>query len=566
MKVPSEDIIEACGFWSVPIFARRYFPEYIEKAFAGHHRSILESVPRGERGKKVNIVAARGSGKSGLMVIYALHCVYYKEAYELLNMQPDRYIFVVSQSTSFAVQRSEAMIYKINEHPAFQHLQGSWWWGKTAGRTSNGVMIQPQGRGGQVRGALSVTADRPSLIISDDLDDDESVRNPEQRQKNQEWYDKALLRIGSLDGSSNFWNIDTNKHPESITMTLANRSGWETQVHKAIKHPELLTHPTAEHLWQEWQGLYNDMMKPDRERLAEAQAFYEQNEDEMVAGVEHLWEEMIPYLEVRKEVADLGYHSVLQELQCDSTSGGQQIFDMENAIRFSVTADGLLRTDDRLVKWGEIAGATVFLDWAGGTDNQRNAYACAVCIIWVKMAGDSQRWDADTLSGTNGYVYKVWLDRKPLTEQISESLNLLVDVKQSILARNKKRPEVKFAVEDFIGWTASEIRKSLLRAFNLERQERGLDDLTLQFLTRTRNKLERINALEPSINNGWLAFNSDLPADFIKMFEQYPTADYLDGPDATEGACNFRTTSNSTARERSRQNYKERAKDYRVSV
>ena len=42
---------------------------------------------------------------------------------------------------------------------------------------------------------------RPTLIISDDLDDPEKLLNPEVRKKDQDWFDTDFLRAGALDGS-----------------------------------------------------------------------------------------------------------------------------------------------------------------------------------------------------------------------------------------------------------------------------------------------------------------------------------------------------------------------------
>ena len=57
-------------------------------------------------------------------------------------------------------------------------------------------MLVPKSRGGQIRGSL-FGAERPDLIISDDLDDPETVRNPDVREKDQLWFDSDFIRAGS---------------------------------------------------------------------------------------------------------------------------------------------------------------------------------------------------------------------------------------------------------------------------------------------------------------------------------------------------------------------------------
>ena len=82
---------------------------------------------------------------------------------------------------------------------------------------------------------------------------------------------------------------------------------------------------------------------------------------------------VITYLAVRKEICDVGYYPVLRELQNSAHDTSQAIFDMASAMRFEKTRDGFLRADKRLIRWQEMAGATVFLDWAGGRDIAENA-------------------------------------------------------------------------------------------------------------------------------------------------------------------------------------------------
>ena len=74
---------EIAGFASIAYFAKRYFPEFTRLPFGVHHTAFFNAIPRGERGKKVNFLAPRGSSKSTCMaVIYPLHCIFYKYLYE----------------------------------------------------------------------------------------------------------------------------------------------------------------------------------------------------------------------------------------------------------------------------------------------------------------------------------------------------------------------------------------------------------------------------------------------------------------------------------------------------
>ena len=535
------------GFCYVGLFAHFFFEEYCTAGFGKHHDSMFESIPRGDRGRHVNVLAPRGSSKSTCMaVIYPLHCVFYKEFYEAVGMTPDHYIMVISKSETMAVQRVRDIMRKCEWDARFRFLRdGSPLWGAKGLEMSNGVLVRPVGRGGQVRGSL-YGSHRPSLIITDDLDDPETVTNPDVRSKDQLWFDTDLLRAGSLDGNTNFLNIDTVKHEESVANLLRNRTGWRNKFYQAIEHPADLWHPTSEHLWKDWAARYTDMSVSDEERERSAETFFLQNHDEMMEGVSHLWEEMISYVDVRKEICDMGYFPVLRELQNSVRDPSRAIFDMDNAIRFKVTNDGLLRSDGRLVAWKQLVGGSVFLDWAGGKDAVDNCFACAVCVAWEPMPG-GRRDNASSLAGCHAYVLSVWMDKVKLSLQLDSAIDIYEASKQMIHKSGELR--WRFSVEDFV--TNAQAMKDYVQMSFREAKERRRVDVSLEFTKRFTNKVERIAALEPAVTHGWLAFHENLPPEYIKQMSLFPTDDFMDAPDATEGACQLRITQ-SEARRRQR--------------
>ena len=79
----------------------------------------------------------------------------------------------------------------------------------------------------------------------------------------------------------------------------------------------------------------------DREPLADA--FYEKNKELMTEGVVELWpsNNYLQYYNIRKSICNEGYHSVMRELQNTIRDPSQEVFDMESAVRFEVTEEGL---------------------------------------------------------------------------------------------------------------------------------------------------------------------------------------------------------------------------------
>ena len=309
--------------------------------------------------------------------------------------------------------------------------------------------------------------------------------------------------------------------------------------------------------------MYTDMSIDDAQRILTAEEFYQEHLAQTAEEphIKHLWKEAITYYQVRKEICDVGYYAVLRELQNCPHDPSQTIFDMENAIQFTVTDDGLLRSDDRLVRWQQIAGGSVFLDWAGGKDNVDNAYAAAVCVLWEPMPG--RRDNVSTLAGCHAYVLSVWMDRVKLSIQIDNAITLLEDA-QATMAQTYDL-KWRLAIEDFVRDTTGAIGE-YVRATYREAKERRSTQVNLEFRPRYTNKIERIAALEPAITHGWLGFNKKLPPDYIKQMSLFPTADFMDGPDATEGACQLRVTEFLSVHRAKREQNRQRARNFGVSL
>ena len=182
-RTVEEQEIYLRGFDDVLFFAKHHFPDVFSVECGPHASPILNCIPAGERGRRVNIIAPRGCGKSTyIAVIYVLHCVYYKDEYERRGLMPDSFIVIVSGTEDLAVARLRDIRGKIADDPNFRHLKGNGKWSADQLDTANGVCLIPVGRRGRIRGELKDFA-RPTLIILDDVENKEEVQNPEIRGK-----------------------------------------------------------------------------------------------------------------------------------------------------------------------------------------------------------------------------------------------------------------------------------------------------------------------------------------------------------------------------------------------
>ena len=502
-----------------------------------HHVELLNLIPYNETGVKVNVQAPRGSAKTTCCALwYPLWRICFKD-FQLVEGVPDeKFILIISRNEGMA-QGILRGIKGLMDTPGivedFGILRGPVWKMDEC-ETANGVTLVPRGRNQSPRGAL-VRGKRPSLLIVDDLEDTERCMNPKLRQNDWDWLFSDVMFTSDISGNINCIYVDTVKHPESISVRLTKTPGWKNVHLKAIAYPEDLYHPTHEHLWKEWARIYGDMTLNDVERNAKANEFYNAHAAEMNAGVIALWPELLPFLQVRKMVVERGYHFCLRELQNIARDPSMSLFDMENAMTFRMHERGLLRKDGRIVEWSQISGFTTYLDTMGGRDVPDNSYACAVVLAWEPLPGDN--WsNPNSMAGMNAYVLLCWLDRTGLTEQFDNTIQLH---RRAHAMLHKAVPESKFFVEKppdkdntiFMAYHA---------AFNSMRQKHRFET-PLGFHSQTQKKEARIETLEPSIKNGWLAFNEvGLPAEFWKQFREFPTSEHNDAPDAVQGACRAR--------------------------
>ncbi len=537
-RTEEEQDIYLRGFDDVLFFAKQHFPNVFTVECGPHASPILNCIPAGERGRRVNIIAPRGCGKSTyIAVIYVLHCVYYKDEYERRGIMPDNFIVIVSGTEDLAKARLRDIREKIEDDPNFRHLKGNGKWSADQLDTANGVCLIPVGRRGRIRGELKDLT-RPTLVVLDDVEDSEEVQNPRLREKNWKWFNEDVMPVGRIDGKTNFIHIDTVKHEEAISKKLQNLPGWYTQFYRSIDHPVDLRHPTAEPLWEEWEKIYTDMRLEKEERDRRENAFLEEHKAEMLDGVEELWPQMLSYTHICRLICNEGYISVMRERQNSTRDPSKETFNMESAVSFKITPDGLLRSDGRLVRWCDIAGGTCFLDWAGGKDAYDSCFAAAVFLLWEPLPQANMRRRREpvtALSNTHAYVLNVWMDKVPPSAQLEETFKL---IKRSISDVPHIRFEsIKLAVEDIPKDTGNAMREMINRAFNTAREKYQMTSLVhIQFYKQNANKIERIAALEPIIANRWLAFNETLPEEFMRQMRQFPMGDFCDGPDALQSA------------------------------
>jgi hypothetical protein len=228
------------------------------------------------RGARLNVLAPRGSAKSTLATL----------AYVLRSAVEGRekYIWIISDTAKQARKHLAHVKTELEEnemlHACYPRAGGrKRTWRRDAIELCNGTTIEAYGTGQQLRGQRQ-RQHRPSLIVCDDLQNDQQILSPLQRQSSRDWFHTALLKAG--DGRTNVVNLATALHRDALAMQLHCSPGWRSKVFQAIERwPEQMD------LWSDWEEFYTDVENADAQQLA--RQFFRENRSAMSAGVELLW-------------------------------------------------------------------------------------------------------------------------------------------------------------------------------------------------------------------------------------------------------------------------------------
>ncbi len=258
---------ESFGF-----FARTYFPHYVRYEPARLHEYLFErfgQVVQNQAGDHEVIAAPRGHAKSTIVTqIGTLWAV-------LTGRK--KYVVIVMDALDQALPMLEAIKAELEFNPRLlldfpdAAGQGKVWQTGVA-ITRNGAKIEVFGSGKRIRGRRHGPY-RPDLVIGDDLENDEAVRSPAQRDKLMAWLTKSLLSLGAADDSMDVVIIGTVLHYDSVLARLLKNPLWHSAKFKAV-----IEWPSRMDLWDKWEELLLSQGE------GAAGQFYQDRQAEMDAG------------------------------------------------------------------------------------------------------------------------------------------------------------------------------------------------------------------------------------------------------------------------------------------
>ena len=223
--------------------ARPYFPLETPP----FHKEILDLISD-KNNRRVGVIAPRGHAKSTTVdMTYPLWAGCF---------QQEEFVVIISDTYTQAAEFINALKDEFEDNPKIKWLFGNmrgddWQDGEFV--LSNGIKYAAKGSGMKIRG-IRHRHTRPTLMIFDDIENDENIKSAEQRQKLYHWFTKAAIPALARGGRAVI--IGTILHFDSLVNKVMKQQdvfkSWQTRVFYAITTEE---DGTERALWPEHRSL-----------------------------------------------------------------------------------------------------------------------------------------------------------------------------------------------------------------------------------------------------------------------------------------------------------------------
>ncbi len=464
-------------------FAQTYFPHYVRKGESQLHQHLFERLPAlvdSEQSECDAIAAPRGEAKSTLVSqIFVLWCIVTGRKH---------YPCIIMDAFEQAAVMLEAIKAELEVNPRltldFPEACGKgrvWQVGVIV--TANNIKVEVFGSGKRIRGRRH-GPHRPDLVVGDDLENDDNVRSPEQRDKLQSWLTKSVMKLGAAGEKFDVIIIGTVLHYDSVLSRLLKNPFWKSRRFRAI-----LKWPDRMDLWDKWEELFRN------EGPELADAFYNQHKADMEAGAIVSWPSGRPLLVLMKIRARDGHDAFDSELQNDPLSGEDAPF--AKCINFWV---------NRLAEW-------VFF---------------GACDPSLGKKNKSRDPSAILVGGFNR--------RTGILDVVEASIRRRVPdlIIEHIIAYQL---EYKCAL-----WGIEVVQfQEMLRAELVKRSAARGIPVPARGITPHEDKTLRIESLQPHMANGLIRLHASQTT-LADQLRHFPMADHDDGPDCLEMLWSLATT------------------------
>lgn len=482
---------------SLTAFADIYFKKYLQVEMCQFHKELYWMLQRAsrERSERIAIAAPRESAKSVIVsLIYIIWSICYKtEGYiMILSDTHDQAVALLSHIKD-ELENNEKL---IEDFPDICGVGERWKEGEIV--TRNGVKVTALGAGQKIRGRRNQEA-RPSLIILDDIENDENTQNPDSREKLfNNWFTKAILKAGS--SKTNVIVIGTIQHYDSLLAKLTREGempGWNRR-----KYQSVVTWSTSPH-WETWINIFRERESYKSLSGEEgARLFFEDNKEAMLLGTEVLWPAKESYYSLMVMREKEGKWSFDSEKQNEPVSLEECHFNPDTFHYW----DAEYKTEEELFRaLGDNFDMYGACDPSLGKEGKYTDFSAIITIARHRVTGKLYILDADIRK------------RKP-----SELITM-------IIAFCELRKYKKFVIE------ANQFQELLATALTEEARQKGVYTAIEPIKNMGTSKEDRILWLEPHINIGTMQF-SKKHVTLLEQLRYFPKGRHDDGPDALEMA------------------------------
>jgi len=298
-------------------FCETYFGQTFHLKWSDDHLKVIAKIEQAVlEGGLFAMAMPRGSGKTSLCEVACLWALLYghREFVALIGSDEEHAAGML-ESIKAELENSEILGADFPEvcHPIrslegiHQRASGQLYQGKQThigwtareivlptmpGSKASGSIIRVAGITGRIRGMKHKRVDgvsvRPSLVLIDDPQTDESARSPSQCANRERILAGAILGLAGPG----------RKIAGLMTLTVVRPDDLADRILDRDKHPQwqgertkmVYSFPTADRLWAEYARLRAEGLKADRGG-AEATEFYKAHRSEMDAGAVIAWPE-----------------------------------------------------------------------------------------------------------------------------------------------------------------------------------------------------------------------------------------------------------------------------------
>lgn len=174
-------------------FFYTYFNDYIKCETAPFQKKIIK-ITEDDNNELAVIVSFRGSAKSTLVTMsYVL--------WSILGVQKKRHIVIISQTQDQARLHFRNLKKELEENELLRGDLGPFeqdeWNSNSLVLTNYNARITMASAGQSIRGYRH-RSHRPDLIICDDIDDTDSVKTVESRDKTYQWFNSEVIALGDI--------------------------------------------------------------------------------------------------------------------------------------------------------------------------------------------------------------------------------------------------------------------------------------------------------------------------------------------------------------------------------